>query len=131
MHLIGTPLALADREFMPKAWVRYEDMPQWKTAPGLRFIHGSVEAVDAEKKSAKITKFVAPGAPKKVIDESYDYLVVATGLRRVWPTVPDALTKEGYLAECTAHLDQVSKATKGVVVIGGGSTPSPLALHPN
>jgi NADPH-dependent 2,4-dienoyl-CoA reductase/sulfur reductase-like enzyme len=50
----------------------------------------------------------------------YDFLVAATGLRRVWPVVPQAKSREAYLSEAAEHIEAVRKAKDGVVVIGGG-----------
>ena len=51
---------------------------------------------------------------------SYDYLVVGTGLRRVFPVVPQSLDREQYLSEAQVHIRAVGAAKHGVVVIGGG-----------
>lgn len=56
-------------------------------------------------------------------DLSYDFLVAATGLRRVWPVVPQATTRESYLAEADAHITELRNAREGVVIIGGGKSP--------
>src|SRR5690606_22274580 len=93
-------------------------------APGVKFIQGSVKSVDPDNKTAKIT--TSSGKTQEI---SYDHVVVATGLRRVWPTVPSETTKTGFLDQCHAHLDQVEKADKGVVVIGGGLQSPSLHTH--
>lgn len=72
--------------------------------------------VDTEKNAATIADTVSG----KEYDESYDYLVIATGLRRQWPAVPQSLTKKAYLAETGKHIAEVKAAKEGVVVIGGG-----------
>ncbi len=55
--------------------------------------------------------------------ESYDYLICATGYRRIWPTVPQSLDRKSYLAEAQGHIDHVKAAEHGVIVIGGGEWP--------
>lgn len=55
-----------------------------------------------------------------VVEHDYDYLIAATGLRRVWPTVPQAVDRESYLDEAHGHIDLVRCAEHGIVVVGGG-----------
>lgn len=52
--------------------------------------------------------------------QSYDYLICATGYRRIWPTVPQSLDRNSYLEEARGHIDHVKFAEHAVVVIGGG-----------
>ena len=72
--------------------------------------------VDTGKKAATISDPLSG----KEYDESYDYLVIASGLRRQWPAVPQSLTRKEYLAETGKHIAEVKAAKEGVVVIGGG-----------
>lgn len=120
-HLIGSPLALASKEFSEKAWVRYQDIPALR-AQEVSHVHGSVINVDLEKKIARI----ASSGTEKEVEEKYDYLVAASGLRRAWPSVPQELSRESYLAETGAHIQAVKNARGGVVVIGGGESELPL-----
>lgn len=115
MHIVGNPLALADRKYGTTAWQKFSEIPGVLDAPGVKFIQGSVKSVDSKNKNARITTISG-----KTQEIPYDYVVVATGLRRVWPTVPSETAKSGFLDQCHAHLDQVEKTEKGVVVIGGG-----------
>lgn len=117
-HLIGSPLALASKEYASKAWTKFEDIPALH-APGLNLVRGTVLRVDCERKVALISD---PGAGKE-FEESYDYLVASSGLRRAWPAVPQSLRREKYLAEVNDHIEKVKNAPKGVVVIGGGESP--------
>lgn len=72
--------------------------------------------MDCERKVAVITDTFSGD----VTEESYDYLVVSTGLRREWPTVPQSLRRKEYLAETSAHIRAARSARECVVVIGGG-----------
>lgn len=72
--------------------------------------------MDCESKTAVIRE-TRSGTDQ---EESYDFLVVSSGLRRTWPVVPQSLTREGYFHEVNGHIDKVQNAPKGVVVIGGG-----------
>ena len=113
VHLISTPLALASSEYAPRAWTKFRDLPALKD---IRFIQGTAENVDCTKKHAVILD----SATKSPVTLEYDYLVAATGLRRVWPVVPQAKSRESYLSEAAEHIEAVRKAKDGVVVIGGG-----------
>jgi thioredoxin reductase len=114
-HLISSPLALASGEFMPKAWVKFDDVPALRTS-NISHIHGTVAGVDCERKVAMISD----SNTGKQYEESYDYLIAASGLRREWPAVPQSLRREEYLKEAGDHIEEVRKAKEGVVVIGGG-----------
>lgn len=113
VHLISSPLALASGEYAPKAWTNFRDIPALKD---IHFIQGSVKNVDCDKKQA----VVIDSERGSSLALEYDFLVAATGLRRVWPVVPQAKSREAYLSEAAEHIEAVRKAKDGVVVIGGG-----------
>ncbi|KAH7370189.1 hypothetical protein BKA65DRAFT_602676 [Rhexocercosporidium sp. MPI-PUGE-AT-0058] len=123
-HLIGSPLALASEEYADKNWIRFADLPALR-APGLSWAQGSVARVDTGKKAATIADLTSG----KEYEETYDYLVVASGLRRQWPAVPQSLTRKAYLAETGKHIAEVKAATQGVVVIGGGAVGVEMAAE--
>lgn len=120
-HLIGSPLALASEEFADKAWKKYKDIPALK-APAVSFLQGRATRVDSDRKVAVITDTLSG----KESEESYDYLIVSTGLRRDWPTVPQSLRRKQYLAEAAAHIRAARSARECAVVIGGGASPFTL-----
>ncbi|KAH7036314.1 pyridine nucleotide-disulfide oxidoreductase AMID-like protein [Macrophomina phaseolina] len=124
MHLISTPLAHASDEFTPKAWAKFDDVAALK-APGVRHLHGSVVSVDCEKKTAKISN----KAGHEQIEESYDYLIVGSGLKRAWPVVAQSLDKNSYLAEVGNHIKGLKDARQGVVVVGGGAVGIEMAAE--
>jgi NADH dehydrogenase FAD-containing subunit len=113
--LIGSPLALASKVYSEKAWTRYQDIPALR-AQEVSHAHGSVIHVDLAKKIARI----ATSNRKEESEESYDYLIAASGLRRVWPVVPQSFSRAEYLVESGGHIQAVKNAKEGVVVIGGG-----------
>ncbi|KAK4938180.1 hypothetical protein LTR10_021339 [Elasticomyces elasticus] len=121
-HLIGSPLALASQEYAAKAWTKFSKLPALKD---VRFIQGTVETVDCKKKQAAITET----ATQSLLELDYDFLVAATGLRRVWPVVPQTHTRETYLSEVGNHIDAVRMAKEGVVVIGGGAVGIEMAAE--
>lgn len=67
---------------------------------------------------SKRLTLLASGSAKRSILE-YDRLIVASGLRRVWPVVPQSLRKRDYEEEVGGHINKV-KGNEEVVVIGGG-----------
>jgi NADH dehydrogenase FAD-containing subunit len=116
--VIGSPLALVDADYAAKAWIKFGDIPALQK-PNVRFIHGSLQKVDCEKKAATVVEYLT----KESRVESYDFLVAASGLRRVWPVVPQALMRKAYLIEVEEQIRRVADASDGVAVVGGGSIP--------
>ncbi|CAN8100929.1 unnamed protein product [Discula destructiva] len=123
-HLIGSPLALADAAYANKAWVKYNDIPALQNSK-ITIHQGTATAIDPAAKTATILDTTTQ-APRHI---PYDYLVVATGLRRAWPVVPQSLLKKTYLAESGAHIATVTAAPKGVVVVGGGAVGIEMAAE--
>jgi NADH dehydrogenase FAD-containing subunit len=124
VHLIGCPLALADTEYSKKAWIKYADVPALQ-APNIRIVQGSVSSVDCEAKTAT----VIDSTTKVATTHAYDFFVSATGLRRVWPVVPQSLTRKQYLLEAEEHIHAVHNARDGVVVVGGGAVGIEMAAE--
>ncbi|KAI1124332.1 FAD/NAD(P)-binding domain-containing protein [Nemania abortiva] len=123
-HIIGSPLAMASREYADKAWVEYKHVKVLQR-PNVTFVQGTITNVDCENKTATISERTT----QKTRVESYDFFVAATGLRRVWPVVPQALTKEAYLTEVGAHCDRVLNSTAPVLVVGGGAVGIEMAAE--
>lgn len=116
-HLIGNPLAFASNAAAAKSWTKFRDIPALKL-PNVRFVQGSVSTVDCEKKTASIVDTIT----KENRQIGYDYLLVASGLRRTFPVVPAALDREEFLSEARAQTQAIKNAKEGVVVIGGGES---------
>lgn len=130
-HLIGSPKALACEKFAPKAWTRFADIPALK-APNMEFVRGSVTSVDPERKVAQILELQS----QQTRHEQYDYLIAASGLRRVFPTVPQSLCRDDFLNEAKLHRKNVQDAQEGLVIVGGGAVGVEMAtevkeLNPN
>jgi NADH dehydrogenase FAD-containing subunit len=104
-------LALASSSFAPKAWTKFHDIPALKA---VHFVQGVAKAVDCKRRRALIDT----GKVESEIE--YDFFVAASGLRRVWPVVPQSLTREGYLDEASTQINTLQNASDGVVVVGGG-----------
>ena len=82
----------------------------------MEFVRGSVTGINTEAKSAQILHLQT----QETRHEPYDYLVAASGLRRVFPTVPQSLKREEFLKEVKMHKECVENAQDGIVIIGGG-----------
>lgn len=123
-HIIGSPLALADTDYAKKAWVKFTDVAALQT-PNVKVIQGSVSSVDCEAKTATVLDNVT----KESTTHEYDYLVTASGLRRVFPVVPQSLTRKQYLLEAEEHIHAVTNARDGVLVVGGGAVGIEMAAE--
>lgn len=116
-------MALADDAFADKCWVKYSDIPALHT-PKIQLLQGTVTAVNPTTQIATIREAASSR------DLQYDYLIVATGLRRAWPVVPQSLHKKSYLAEAGAHIAAVRGAgQRTVVVVGGGAVGIEMAAE--
>ncbi|PYH49417.1 putative pyridine nucleotide-disulfide oxidoreductase AMID-like [Aspergillus saccharolyticus JOP 1030-1] len=130
-HLIGSPKALASEKYASKTWNKFVDIPALKT-PDVKFIRGSVHSVDCQHKVAQILDLQT----RRSIEEKYDFLIAASGLRRAFPTVPQSLEREEFLQETRQNVAAIQNAEEGVVVIGGGAVGAEMAaelkdLYPN
>ncbi|KFA61742.1 hypothetical protein S40285_04184 [Stachybotrys chlorohalonatus IBT 40285] len=123
-HVIGTPLALADPDFARKAWVKFQDIPALQR-PNIKVLQGRVTAVDCAAKSA----IVQHNVTKETSTHNYDYFVAATGLRRVWPVVPQSLNRKQYLLEVEEQIHAVANSPDGVVIVGGGAVGIEMAAE--
>ncbi|GKT51873.1 oxidoreductase OXR1 [Colletotrichum spaethianum] len=123
-HIIGTPLAFADSKYAAKSWVKFDDIPSLQR-PNVRFVQGSVSKVDMATKTATVLDH----ATKQPRDFSYDFLIAASGLRRVFPVVPKSLTRKQFLLEAEEQIRSVQDAPDGVVVVGGGAVGIEMAAE--
>ena len=106
---------MAVKEYSEKAWVEFKDIKVLQR-PNVNFIQGRLNKVDPESKTAVVAEKEIQ-TPREL---QYDFFIAATGLRRPWPVVPQALTRKEYLLETAKHIDSVSTATAPVLVVGGG-----------
>jgi NADH dehydrogenase FAD-containing subunit len=96
--------------------VKYDEIIALQ-APNIHVIQGSMRTVDPESK----TVVVAPHGTTETTELPYDYFVAATGLRRVWPVVPQSLRRKQYLFETGDHIRNVTNARHDIAVVGGGT----------
>ncbi|KAK3689682.1 hypothetical protein B0T22DRAFT_176978 [Podospora appendiculata] len=129
-HLIGSPLALADEPYAAKAWVKYADIPALANNKNITVLQGTVHSIAPRTKTATlVSRDPAGRASTQTRVLSYDYLVAATGLRRVWTVVPQALSRKRYLTEAGDHIRACAGAKHGVVVVGGGAVGIEMAAE--
>lgn len=117
-HIIGLPLAIGSKSDASTFWQKFEDIPALQS-PAINHVQGRVVSVDCESRIARIRQIEGEDG-HKIIEESYDYMVACSGLRREWPSAPKSLTREAYLAETEESVQAIENATAGIVVVGGG-----------
>ncbi|EPS25092.1 hypothetical protein PDE_00023 [Penicillium oxalicum 114-2] len=122
-HLIGSPKSLLCEKLASESWTRFQDIPAIQS-PHFKTVQGTVSKVDCAAKVAHILN-TNTGATTA---EPYDFLIVASGVRRSYPTVPQSLRRDDYLEEVKKHSGRVRKAP-GVVVIGGGAVGVEMAAE--
>jgi NADH dehydrogenase FAD-containing subunit len=115
-HTIGSPLALSSPHYATKAWRKYDDIAALQH-PNIHIKQGTLTNIDPDRRVGQIQL----RGGWEVSEQPYDFFIAATGLRRVWPVVPQSLTKAEYLAETADHIKSVTTASHGTVVIGGGA----------
>ncbi|CAK7204525.1 hypothetical protein SEUCBS139899_007283 [Sporothrix eucalyptigena] len=126
-HVIGSPLVFADKPYAEKAWVPYSEVPALKESPNIKTVHGSVTSVDMASKTAVIQETAPAGGATRTV--SFDFIIVAAGLRRAFPVIPQSGDKAAYLAEVGPHIEAVTTAQDGVLVVGGGAVGIEMAAE--
>lgn len=102
-------------------WKRFSHLNELKQ-PNLTFKHGSVKNINPE---AKVAEWCDRNG--KTQTQAYDYLVVATGLKRHWPAVPKSGSYEEYMRDGEAFIKKITGGDpakcqgRKIVVIGGGA----------
>ena len=109
--------------------------------PDLSIRQGSVTSVDYENQVVTFTDATTAGG--NACDLRFDFLVLATGLRRDWPGVPKAFGTAEYVRDALELITQIENSKElPIVVIGGGAhffsslppcislLPRHLSVHP-
>lgn len=102
-------------------WRRFSHLSELKH-PNLHFKHGSVTKVDPASKIASWRD-----RHGKAQQQTYDYLVMATGLKRHWPAVPKSGSFTDYNQDAKEFIEQITGSDpancqgRRVVVIGAGA----------
>jgi apoptosis-inducing factor 2 len=113
------PLAHVSPKHTPHMWKRYSHLKELQHQ-NLHFKHGSVKSIDPEAKIAEWTD--RSGSVQKAC---YDFLIVATGLKRHWPAVPRAGSYVEYTQDARELIDNItangqSPDGRKVIVVGAG-----------
>ena len=105
-------------------WKRYTHLNELQH-PDLTFIQGSVTKINAENCEAEYVDSITGKKEKS----SYDYMILASGLRRHWPAVPKQASYEDYLKDgleiiekITGREDVEKNGERRVVIIGAGTS---------
>lgn len=121
-HSVGAPLAHTTPKHTANMWKRFSHCNELRH-PSLHFRHGSIKRVDPESKVAEWLD-----RSGQTHQQGYDYLVMATGLKRHWPAVPKSGSYEEYLKDSKAFISKIvggdpQKPQEGrrVVIIGAGA----------
>ncbi|PYI09194.1 FAD/NAD(P)-binding domain-containing protein [Aspergillus sclerotiicarbonarius CBS 121057] len=124
-HAVGTPMAHTSKDYISKPWRRWDQIPELKTG-SVSVVRGKAIKADPEAKSLVYFSGESGELQQRSLD--YDYLVVATGLRRSWPTVPMATTKAEYSAQAARYIHHLQSRTS-IAVIGGGAVGIEMAAE--
>ncbi|KAF2634441.1 FAD/NAD(P)-binding domain-containing protein [Massarina eburnea CBS 473.64] len=121
-HSVGAPLAHVAPKHTSLMWRRFSRLNELKQ-PNLHFKHGSVNTIDP---SSKVATWLDRSG--KVQQQTYDYLIMATGLKRHWPAVPKSGSYEEYLQDGKSFISKIvggdpSSPQEGrrIVIIGAGA----------
>ncbi|XP_014551932.1 hypothetical protein COCVIDRAFT_111610 [Bipolaris victoriae FI3] len=120
-HSVGSPLAHVTPKYTAYMWKRFSHLNELKQ-PNLHFKHGSVKNVNPE---AKVVAWCDRNGQVQL--QAYDYLVMATGLKRPFPAVPKSGTFEEYQRDGRAFIEKITGGDpskyegRRVVVIGAGA----------
>ena len=116
-HSVGAPLGQISKSFANEFWIQYEDIK--KSSPlyeDVQFVKGTAVGLDT---ASKILKYSAEDSDYETKELAYDYLVLATGIRRRWPVVPEVLQKAQYTKQAEQLEHEISGCSR-VVLVGGG-----------
>lgn len=108
------------REWARDFWVPFDHYHRLDAA---RTVHGSLTGLDLENRRVHLT-----GPDGEAASESYDALVIATGVSNGFWRRPDLLTAEQVAAGLTAAHERLA-AADSVIVLGGGAAAVSSALN--
>jgi apoptosis-inducing factor 2 len=115
-HSVGAPLGQISTVFAREFWISYEKIVSTRsTDDEIQFIQGTATALDMDSK----TLYYESPSNKKYQSISYDYLILATGMRRGAPVVPQALDYNTYMADVERLETELGQCSK-IVLVGGG-----------
>jgi NADH dehydrogenase FAD-containing subunit len=117
-HSVGAPLGQISFKDAGDMWIRYDEIAWLKAQndkeTGVTVLQGNVTRLDLESKTISLA------SPSASTDVKYDYLLVATGMRRSLPVVPESLNRDAY--ELDVETFEKELGTYGsIVIVGGGA----------
>jgi NADH dehydrogenase FAD-containing subunit len=122
VHSVGAPLAHVAPKHTNLMWRRFSRLNELQH-PHLHFKHGSVQTIDP---SSKVATWQDRNG--KTQQQAYDYLIIATGLKRHWPAVPKSGSYEEYLQDGKKFISKIvggdpenPQEGRRVVIIGAGA----------
>ena len=119
VHAVGAPLAHVTAKHTSAMWKRYSHLKELRQS-NLKFKHGTVQNIDTESKVAEWLD-----RSGKLQQQSYDYVIVATGLKRHWPAVPKSGSYAEFLEDGNELVHRITggdlkQKDREVIVIGAG-----------
>ncbi|PWY77320.1 FAD/NAD(P)-binding domain-containing protein [Aspergillus sclerotioniger CBS 115572] len=124
-HAVETPMAHTSKGYISKPWRTWDEIPELKKG-GVSVVKGTAVRADPGAKSLLYLSTDSEQPQQRSLD--YDYLVVATGLRRSWPTVPTATNKAEYATQAARYIDYL-QTCNSIVIIGGGAVGIEMAAE--
>ncbi|CAI6337256.1 unnamed protein product [Periconia digitata] len=121
-HSVGAPLAHVAPSHTTKMWKRFSRLNELQNS-NLSFKHGSVTSINP---SSKIATYRDRSGTER--QQEYDYVIVATGLKRHWPAVPKSGSYEEYMQDGKKFIAKIvggdpekPQVGRRVVIIGAGA----------
>ncbi|KAK8251051.1 hypothetical protein HDK77DRAFT_507518 [Phyllosticta capitalensis] len=117
-HAVGTPLAHVAKGSVVPLWLRYQSISRLQR-DDVKIRHGRVSSVHPGSLRVTFSDIESDG---KDVTLEYDFLILASGLTRQWPTIPKAQSFDDYVKDASKHISRIRHAKCGTVaVIGGGA----------
>lgn len=137
LNILGIPRAIVDVEFAKTQYVSFEDLSDLKfdkvisnqsevleNLPSttsnneagfeLNFVHGKITHLDEKTAEYQLVE------SDETATISFDYVILASGRDRKWPTTPDAYTTRSYIEEMNKSKSEIVSSNV-VSVIGAGA----------
>lgn len=118
-HTLGAPLGQIALNPGKDFWVPYDEIVPAMNDRGenVQFIRGTVTNVGVGAKHLTVSLSNSPDQTQVL---GYDFLVVASGIKRGWPVVPRSLDYSSYLTDIRQREEELS-AHRSIVIVGGGA----------
>ncbi|CCE72555.1 Piso0_000139 [Millerozyma farinosa CBS 7064] len=137
LNILGIPRAIVDTEFARTQYVPFDELEGVQfdrvvsesvvssvradanagKGYSLTFVHGKVTYVDEEKARYELVKETGEGREGTI---AFDYVVVASGRNRSWPTTPLGYTLDSFLREMDGSKKEI-ETNDIITVVGAGA----------